>query len=87
MLPFGISLVRETTVFREFGPVSGNTSKITFEGSPPIGDSWLNRRTVDVDFRHYQRLVANGVLAWRFKGFKSWGRNPDFLLRATRRWG
>ena len=79
MLPFGISLVRETTVFREFGPVSGNTSKITFEGSPPIGESWLNRRTVDIDFRHYKRLVANGVLAWRVKGFKSWGRNPDVL--------
>ena len=28
--------------------------------------------------RDDMRLVANGVLALRFKGFKSWGRNPDF---------
>ena len=53
--------------------------KITFEGSPAIGESWLSRRTIDVDLRHYKRLVANGVLAMRFKGFKSWGRNPDLM--------
>src|SRR5262245_30216666 len=27
-MPFGVSLVRETTVFREYGPLSGNTIKI-----------------------------------------------------------
>jgi len=79
MAPFGLSLVRETTVFREYGPVAGNTFKITFEGSPAISDNWLSRRTIDGDLRHYKRIVANGVLALRFKGFKSWGRNPDFL--------
>ena len=79
MLPFGVSLVRETTVFREFGPVAGNTFKVTFSGSPGLSSDWLSRRTLDVDLRHYQRLVANGVLALRFKGFQSWGRNPDFL--------
>jgi outer membrane protein assembly factor BamA len=79
MMPLGISLVRETTIFREFGPVAGNTFKLTFEGSPAISDNWLSRRTVDVDLRHYHRMVANGVFATRFKGFKSWGRNPDFM--------
>ncbi len=44
-----------------------------------MGDRWLARQTLDVDLRHYQRLVANGLLALRFKGFKSWGQNPDFL--------
>jgi WD40 repeat protein len=79
MLPLGVSLVRETTVFREFGPVAGNTFKVTFSGSPAFNDKWLGRRTLDVDLRHYQRLVANGVLALRLKGFKSWGPHPDFL--------
>ncbi len=79
MMPFGLSLVRETTVFREYGPVAGNTFKVTFEGSPGFRDNWLSRRTLDVDLRHYKRIVANGVLALRLKGFKSWGRNPDFL--------
>ena len=79
MLPFGLSLVRETTVFRDYGPVAGNTFKVSFFGSPGDGVKWLSRRTLDVDLRHYQRLVANGVLAFRFKGFTSFGPNPDFL--------
>jgi hypothetical protein len=79
MVPLGVSLVRETTVFRDFGPVAGNTFKVTFAGSPGFSDRWLKRRTLDVDLRHYQRLVANGVLAFRLKGFKSWGPNPDFM--------
>ena len=79
MIPLGISIVRETTVFREYGPVAGNTFKISFYGSPGDGVKWLQRQTLDVDVRHYQRIVANGVLALRLKGFKSWGQNADYL--------
>jgi hypothetical protein len=79
MIPYGISLIRETTVFREYGPVAGNTFKVSLEGSPPLGGQWLSRQTLEVDLRHYQRLVANGVLAFRLKMHKSWGQNPDFM--------
>jgi outer membrane protein assembly factor BamA len=79
MIPYGVSLVRETTVFREFGPVAGNTFKVSFSGSPGFTPQWLSRQTVDIDLRHYQRVVANGVLATRLKMFKSFGTNPDFL--------
>jgi outer membrane protein assembly factor BamA len=79
MLPYGVSLVRETTVFRDFGPIAGNTFKVSLSGSPGDGVTWLSRRTLDFDFRNYQRLVANGLFAFRFKGFRSWGPNPDFL--------
>jgi hypothetical protein len=78
MLPIGVSLVQETTVFREFGPVAGNTFKISYDASPGFSNSWLQRQTLDVDARHYVRLASNGVAAFRFKGFKSWGTNPDF---------
>jgi outer membrane protein assembly factor BamA len=78
MLPVGVSLVQETTVFREYGPVAGNTYKISYDASPGFSRSWLQRQTLDVDARHYVRLASNGVLALRFKGFKSWGTNPDF---------
>jgi outer membrane protein assembly factor BamA len=70
--------VNESTVFRDFGPVAGQTFKISYDGSPSFGDSWISRNTLDVDYRHYSRIAANGVLATRVKGFKSWGRNPDF---------
>ncbi|HYN07498.1 MAG TPA: hypothetical protein VES67_08925 [Vicinamibacterales bacterium] len=77
-MPLGVSFVQETTIFREYGPVAGSTFKVSFDGSPGFSDNWLSRRTLDGDARHYIRLAANGVLALRVRGFKSWGRNPDF---------
>ena len=79
MLPVGLTFVRETTVFREYGPVSGSTYRLAYNMSPHFSDSWLSRQTVDADARYYVRLAANGVLAFRFRGLKSWGNNPDFL--------
>jgi outer membrane protein assembly factor BamA len=34
---------------------------------------------MDIDGRYYMRLAANGVLALRFRGLKSWGNNPSYL--------
>jgi WD40 repeat protein len=79
MLPFGVALVKETTVFREFGPVAGSTMKLSYDTSPPLGGSWISRQTLNFDGRFYKRLVANGVFAVRFKGMKSWGANPDYM--------
>lgn len=78
-VPFSVSFIQETTVFREFGPLSGNTMRLTYEMAPRIGSS-LSRQTVDVDLRHYQRLAGTGVLALRARGFKSWGAAPDFMF-------
>jgi outer membrane protein assembly factor BamA len=77
--PIGASFVQETTVFRDFGPVAGSTIKFSFDASPALGDNWLSRRTVDLDARYYVRLAANGVLALRFHGLQSWGRDSDFF--------
>src|SRR5690606_249671 len=70
-VPFSGSFIQETTVFRECGPLSGNTMRLTDEMAPRIGSS-LSRQTVDVALRHYQRLAGTGVLALRARGFKSW---------------
>ena len=79
-LPLGVALVQETTVFREYGPLSGNTFRVGYEFSPPIGDSFLSRQTLDVDARTYLRIASNGVLALRGRGYKSWGQFPDFTF-------
>ena len=79
MLPLSVAFVQETTVFRDYGPVAGSTFRVGYDVSPAIGDTWLSRQTVDVDARHYMRLATNGVLAFRFRGLKSWGQTPDFL--------
>jgi outer membrane protein assembly factor BamA len=77
-VPFGVNFVQETTVFREFGPLAGNTVRASFEIAPKIGNT-LSRRTADIDARYYQRLGATGLLALRVKAFRSWGEAPDFM--------
>jgi hypothetical protein len=75
--PVGLAFVQETTVFREFGPLSGNTMRLSYEIAPKFGDS-LSYQTADVDVRKYLRLGGSGLLALRAKGFKSWGDTPDY---------
>ena len=76
-MPLGISYVQETTIFREFGPLAGNTMRLSYDFAPPLGNS-LSRQTADVDARYYWRIAGSGLLALRAKGFKSWGDAPTF---------
>ena len=77
-MPLGISYVQETTVFREYGPLAGNTVRIAYDYAPSWGNM-MSRQTADVDARYYMRLGTNGVLAFRARGFKSWGEFPGYL--------
>jgi len=38
-----------------------------------------SRDDADVDARYYLRLATNGVLAFRARGYKSWGEFPGYL--------
>ena len=77
-MPIGLAYVQETTVFREYGPLAGNTVRIGYEYAPSWGDM-LSRQTAEVDARYYMRLGTNGVFAVRARGFKSWGEFPGYL--------
>ena len=77
-VPLGVNFVQETTIFREFGPLAGNTMRLSYEVAPKIGNT-LSRQTAEVDLRHYLRLGGSGLLATRFRGFNSWGDSPDFM--------
>ena len=79
MMPVGAAFVQETTIFREFGPLSGSTMRLSYEVAPKIGNM-LGRQTLDGDARKYFRLGATGLLAVRARGFKSWGDNPDYTF-------
>jgi WD40-like Beta Propeller Repeat len=79
LMPLGLAYVRETTVFREYGPLSGNTIRAGYEYAPPLGGSFISRSTVDIDARKYIRLATNGVFALRFRGLRSWGDYPSYL--------
>ena len=77
-IPLGISFVQETTVFREFGPVDGNTVRVAYQYAPSIGTTFLGKQTVDLDGRYYKRIGETGVLALRGRWFNSFGDFPDF---------
>jgi hypothetical protein len=77
-MPFGLTYIQETTVFREYGPLAGNTVRAAYEYAPSAG-KLLSRQTADIDARYYMRLGTNGVLAFRAKGFKSWGEFPGYI--------
>jgi len=77
--PLGVRFVQETTVLREYGPVSGNTLMFGYDYAPSLGP-FLSRQVLNLDARHYFRILENGVLAFRARGFKSWGEFPDFTF-------
>jgi hypothetical protein len=78
LVPLSAAFIQETTIFREFGPLAGSTMRLAYDVAPKIGNT-LSRQTLDGDLRYYQRLASSGVLALRFRGFKSIGQDPDFL--------
>src|SRR5438093_2345051 len=77
LAPIGAAFVQETTIFREYGPLAGNTMRLAYDISPKIA-GMLSRQTLDGDVRHYLRLGGTGLLATRIRGFKSLGDFPDF---------
>ena len=78
-MPFAVNFIQETTVFREFGPIAGNTMRFGYQYAPSIGSTFLGKQTVDADARYYLRVGETGLLALRARGFKSYGDFPDFL--------
>lgn len=77
-MPLGVEYIQETTVFREYGPLAGNTVRLAYEYAPNVG-RLLGRQTGEVDARYYKRIASNGVLAFRARGFKSWGDFPGYM--------
>ncbi len=75
--PMSVAFVQETTLFREFGPLTGSTMRLAYEFAPPIKD--LSWQTIDVDVRKYFRLLGTSLLAVRGRAFRSWGDTPDFM--------
>ena len=76
-MPVGITFIQETTVFREFGPIAGNTMRFGYQYAPSVGP-FLGKQTVDADARYYLRLGETGLLALRGRAFRSFGDFPDF---------
>ena len=75
MLSASFGLTGETTRFREYGPISGNTFSVSVSQALPVAESFIHNTTLNADLRKYLSLGGNTLFAVRFRGFASLGRN------------
>jgi WD40 repeat protein len=77
VLSASFSLIGETTRFKNpYGPIAGNTFKLSITQALPVSSSFLQNTTVETDLRKYIKIGSNTLFAFRFKGFFSRGKNP-----------
>ena len=76
ILSASFSLVGETTRFKYYGPAAGQTFRIALTQPLPVSQSFFKNTTVEADLRKYLPIGSDILLAFRFEGFASWGRNP-----------
>lgn len=76
LLSASFSLVGETTRFKYYGPTAGNTFRLSLSQSIPVSSSFFQNTTVEVDLRQYINIGSDFLLAARFEGFASRGKNP-----------
>ncbi|MFQ6082847.1 MAG: hypothetical protein ACE5WD_05755 [Candidatus Aminicenantia bacterium] len=76
MLAASFSLVGETTRFKYYGPYSGSTFRLSVYQTAPVSKSFLQSTTFEADLRKYFKLISDTVLAVRFNGFLSRGKDP-----------
>ena len=78
LMPLSVAFVQETTVFREFGPLSGSTMRLAYEVAPKIGSKTLSWQAVDLDLRSTQDRVV-GLVRGPQPGLSELGpENPSF---------
>ena len=76
MLQASLAFVGETTAFKAFGPISGQTFSLTLNQTLPVTKAFLLNTTAEADVRGYLNLGYDFLVAGRLKAFGSWGRNP-----------
>jgi Tol biopolymer transport system component len=75
-IPLSAAFVAETTRFREFGPLSGYTFRLSVDYSPPVKDTWVSRVIYEGDLRKYIRVTSRSLVAGRLRGFYTQGDDP-----------
>lgn len=77
--PLDVAFTQETTRFKIYGPIAGNTFRIGFQYAPGNGDEFLDRRTLYADARKYLRISSDTLVATRLFGYKSGGKDPGIF--------
>jgi hypothetical protein len=72
-----LSLIGETTRFSPYyGPRAGHTFRLSLSQSLPVAEDFFSNTTGQADLRKYLNLGGDALLAFRFEGWLSRGRNP-----------
>ncbi len=77
-LHFDLNLVRETTRFKSFGPISGDTISIMFSKRIALDSANISNFTVSLDARKYFNLGRDFLMAFRFDYYGSFGNTPFY---------
>ena len=75
-LAASLALVGETTRFKEYGPAFGSTYRLALTQPLPLSSSFISNTTAELDARKYLALGYDFLIAARFTGFISRGRDP-----------
>jgi Tol biopolymer transport system component len=84
-----VSYVRDNSLWQGawFGPNNGSRFNVTFYGTPKLGSDGLDIQTFTTDFRSYNKLAKEFILAYRLSGGISTGRNKqNFFIGGTEGW-
>ncbi|MCX7973073.1 MAG: DPP IV N-terminal domain-containing protein [Candidatus Aminicenantes bacterium] len=76
LLQASLSLIGETTFFKAYGPASGYTYRFTLNQALPISSAFFSHTTIQADLRKYFYLGEDIIIALRWEGFMSRGRDP-----------
>lgn len=71
-----LALTGETTRFQAYGPAAGSTFRLAVSQALPLGERWVRNTTLEGDVRKYLPLGSDILLALRWQGRLSRGRDP-----------
>ncbi len=79
-LPLNLALVKDNTLFRFFGPFSGQRYRVDAMFTPGLNPSMVSFYSLTFDYRYYRRLTSDTGLALRFSGGLSGGDRPMLFI-------
>lgn len=79
-MPLRLSLVGETTVFAQWGPLKGHTFRFSYTHYLKAMEDFRDAYTLQGDIRKYFRLDNYTLLAFRLNGFYSGGALPNIYF-------
>jgi Tol biopolymer transport system component len=77
-LQASLALIGETTFFKDYGPASGATFMLSVDQGIPVSKNFFSNTNLALDGRKYFYFGGDALLAFRFEGFASLGKNPYF---------